>query len=239
MSDEIIKKNNIGKEFTKGIFRQNPVFIILLGLCPTLAVTSMVSTGIGMGIAVTIVLIGSNVLISLLKDFIPEKIRIPAYIVIIAVFVTIIDLLLKAYFPFLSHSLGIYISLIVVNCIILGRAEAFANKNKVSESIMDALGMGLGFTLALLIISIIRELLGKCYFDFSGLFKDNNFKLALPFVDTESSKVIIKLFGNEFEVFSGMSIITLPAGAFFIIGLILALINYIKIKKAGKEIKWI
>ena len=147
-------------EFKKGIKIENPTFALLLGLCPTLAVSSSVINGLGMGIAATLVLLGSNMIVSAVRSIIPSKIRIPCYIVIIATFVTIIELLLKAYFPVLDRALGIFVPLIVVNCIILGRAEAFASKNNIIRSAFDALGMGVGFTLALLAISAIREMLG-------------------------------------------------------------------------------
>jgi len=147
-------------EFKKGIKIENPTFALLLGLCPTLAVSSSVINGLGMGIAATLVLLGSNMIVSAVRSIIPSKIRIPCYIVIIATFVTIIELLLKAYFPVLDKALGIFVPLIVVNCIILGRAEAFASKNNIIRSAFDALGMGAGFTLALLAISAIREMLG-------------------------------------------------------------------------------
>ena len=135
MNNNSISKNKYLFEFFKGILKENPVFVLLLGLCPTLAVSSMIANGIGMGIAATFVLLCSNILISLLKDFIPDKVRIPAYIVIIASFVTIAEMVMNAYVPFLAKSLGIFVPLIVVNCIILGRAEAFASKNKIGESI--------------------------------------------------------------------------------------------------------
>jgi electron transport complex protein RnfE len=147
-------------ELTKGLYKENPIFIVLLGLCPTLAVSTQVVNALGMGAGVIFVLLGSNVLVSLMKDFIPAKMRIPFYIVIIASFVTIVDLAMQAYAPSLSRSLGVFVQLIVVNCIILGRAEAFASKNTLSRSVLDALGMGLGFTAALLVISFIREVLG-------------------------------------------------------------------------------
>jgi Na+-translocating ferredoxin:NAD+ oxidoreductase subunit E len=147
-------------EFKKGINIENPTFALLLGLCPTLAVSSSLRNGLGMGIAATMVLLGSNIIVSAVRNWIPVKIRIPCYIVIIATFVTMVELLLKAYFPVLDKALGIFVPLIVVNCIILGRAEAFASKNKVIYSIADALGMGLGFMLALLAVSGIRELFG-------------------------------------------------------------------------------
>ncbi len=148
-------------EFKKGIHIENPTFALLLGLCPTLAVSNNIRNGLGMGIAATFVLLGSNIIISSVRKLIPAKIRIPCYIVVIATFVTIVELLLKAYFPVLDKSLGIFVPLIVVNCIILGRAEAFASKNTVIYSAFDALGMGAGFMLALLIISSIREFFGS------------------------------------------------------------------------------
>lgn len=151
---------NLFAEFKKGIHIENPTFALLLGLCPTLAVSNNVRNGLGMGIAATFVLLGSNIIVSSVRKLIPAKIRIPCYIVVIATFVTIVELLLKAYFPVLDKSLGIFVPLIVVNCIILGRAEAFASKNTVICSTVDALGMGLGFMLALLIISSIREFFG-------------------------------------------------------------------------------
>ncbi len=148
------------RELTKGLVKENPIFIIMLGLCPTLAVSTQVINGIGMGAGVVFVLLGSNILISALRNYIPEQVRIPAYIVIIAAFVTIVDLVMQAYAPALSKALGVYVQLIVVNCIILGRAEAFASKATVGASILDAIGMGLGFTGSLLLIALIREVLG-------------------------------------------------------------------------------
>lgn len=148
------------KYLTAGLIKENPVLVLLLGTCPTLAVTTMAQNGIGMGIAATLVLLGSNVVISLLSRVIPDKVRIPCYIVVIAGFVTIVQLLVKAYTPDLDKALGIYLPLIVVNCIILGRAEMFASKNSVGNSALDAIGMGIGFTIALLVIGSIREILG-------------------------------------------------------------------------------
>jgi electron transport complex protein RnfE len=147
-------------ELTKGLYKENPVFRLALGLCPTLAVSTSVKNAIGMGAAATFVLLGSNMVISLLGRVIPTKVRIPCFIVIIASFVTIVELVMGAYLPELSKSLGIFIPLIVVNCIILGRAEAFASKHGLGLSILDGLGMGVGFTLAILLISIIREVMG-------------------------------------------------------------------------------
>ncbi|MDO9578265.1 MAG: electron transport complex subunit E [Candidatus Cloacimonadales bacterium] len=152
------------KEFTKGFIKENPVFVMALGLCPTLAVSSSVMNAIGMGLAATFVLVCSNIMISLIKNFVPNKIHIPAYIVVIASFVTIVDMVMEAYVPALHKSLGLFIPLIVVNCIILGRAEAFAGKNNVFKSMLDGLGMGLGFTLALSVIATIREILGAGQF---------------------------------------------------------------------------
>ena len=148
-------------EFLKGLFRENPTFRLVLGLCPTLAVTTSVRDGLGMGLAATFVLVGSNALISALRKVVPEKVHIPCYIVVIASLVTILEMLMQAYAPALYRSLGIFIPLIVVNCIILGRAEAFAAKNGVVASVADGLGMGLGFTLSLTAISFVRAAIGK------------------------------------------------------------------------------
>lgn len=148
-------------ELIKGLFRENPIFVIMLGLCPTLAVSTSLMNAVGMGIAATFVLIGSNAVISLLRKVIPDKVRIPCFIVIIATFVTIAELVMKAYFPALFASLGMFVALIVVNCIILGRAEAFASKHGVWLSFLDGLGMGIGFTFALSLLGFIRELIGN------------------------------------------------------------------------------
>ena len=148
------------KNLTRGIIKENPIFVLLLGMCPTLGVTTSGTNGLGMGLATMFVLVLSNCFISILKNVIPDKVRIPAFIVIIASFVTIVQLLMEAYVPFLYEQLGLYIPLIVVNCIILGRAEAFASKNGLVDSLFDGIGMGLGFTLALTLLGLIRELLG-------------------------------------------------------------------------------
>ena len=153
-------KKPLWKEFTKGIIKENPVLCLVLGTCPTLAVTTAANNAIGMGIAATAVLVCSNAAISSLRNVIPNKVRIPAYITIIAGFVSIVQMLVKAYAPEIDKSLGIFLPLIVVNCIILGRAEMFANKNKVLPSILDGLGMGIGFTAALLLMGIVREFFG-------------------------------------------------------------------------------
>lgn len=223
-----VKERKLLKEFTKGIIKENPNLIILLGLCPTLAVSTSIANGIGMGIAATAVLVCSNIFISLLKNYIPDEVRIPSYIVVIASFVTIVEMLMKAYFPFLAKTLGIFVPLIVVNCIILGRAEAFANKNGVLESIMDGLGMGLGFTLSLLIISTIREILGYCWIDFTGYGAKDVF--TLPIVNKETSEVIIEIFGRKIEIYKGIFVLLMAPGAFFVIALIIAFINFIKEK---------
>ena len=148
------------KNLTRGIIKENPIFVLLLGMCPTLGVTTSGTNGLGMGLATMFVLVLSNCFISVLKNVIPDKVRIPAFIVIIASFVTIVQLLMEAYVPFLYEQLGLYIPLIVVNCIILGRAEAFASKNGLVDSLFDGIGMGLGFTLALTLLGLVRELLG-------------------------------------------------------------------------------
>ena len=154
---------------TKGFFKENPVLVLVLGTCPTLAVTTSVKNALGMGLATTFVLLMSNAIISMLKNVIPDKVRIPSFIVIIATFVSMIDLLIQGFLPSLASSLGIFIPLIVVNCIVLGRAEAFASKNSIGDSILDGIGMGIGFTIALTIIGSIREILG------SGSFFDHKF----------------------------------------------------------------
>lgn len=151
---------SLAREFTKGFVRENPVFRIVLGLCPVLAVTTSLKNGIGMGLAATFVLVGSNVIVSLIRKGIPARIRIPCYITVIASFVTVVDLVMAGYTPELHKNLGIFIPLIVVNCIILGRAEAFASKNSVGRSFIDGLGMGLGFTFALAITASVREIIG-------------------------------------------------------------------------------
>ncbi len=201
---------NLLKEFTKGITIENPTFGLVLGLCPTLAVSTSMNNAIGMGVAATFVLLGSNIIISLFRKLIPLEIRIPCFIVIIATFVTINELILKAYFPVLDKSLGIFVPLIVVNCIVLGRAEAFACKRPVLDSIFDALGMGVGFTIALVIIAFIRESLGA---------------------GSILGWVIIK----EFEP---VSMMILAPGALLTLGLLIAFVNYWHIKKkTNKEIK--
>ncbi|MDD2426787.1 MAG: electron transport complex subunit E [Eubacteriales bacterium] len=195
------KNKSLSYEFIKGIVKENPLFVLVLGTCPALAVTTSAINGLGMGVAFTFVLLMSNVVISALRKVIPDSVRIPAYITIIASLVTIVQFLLKAYTPELDQSLGIFIPLITVNCIILGRAEAFANRNGILASIMDALGMGVGFTLALLLMGGLREILGF------GTF----FGLQMPWI-SEGGLQPIGIFG-------------LPAGGFAIFGVLVALFN--------------
>ena len=152
---------NQWNNFTKGFIKENPVFVLLLGLCPTLGVTTSAMNGLGMGLATTFVLVMSNLVVSLVKDFIPDKVRIPSFIVIIAAFVTIVQLVMKAYLPALDEQLGLFIPLIVVNCVVLGRAEAFASKNSFISSVIDGFGIGFGFAFALALLGAIREILGS------------------------------------------------------------------------------
>jgi electron transport complex protein RnfE len=171
MAEKLNQKQN----FLKGIIKDNPVFVMLLGMCPTLGVTSSAFNGLGMGIATLFVLLMSNIVVSIIKSQIPSKVRIPAFIIIIASFVTIVEMVLEAYIPFLFEQLGIFIPLIVVNCLILGRAEAFASKNNLGSSIVDALGMGIGFTIALTLLGAGREILGSgSLFNFRFVSEDAN-----------------------------------------------------------------
>jgi len=181
-----------------GLLDENPTFRLLLGMCPTLAITTAAINGIGMGLAATFVLVGSNVFVSLLRNFIPPKVRIPAFVVIIAAFVTIVQLVLKAYVPALDKALGLFIPLIVVNCIIIARSEAFAYKNSVGASFLDGIGIGIGFTIALVLVASIREILGN----------GNIFGASL--------------FGENFAPALGM---VMPAGGFITLGLLIGLIN--------------
>lgn len=185
--------------FTKGFFRENPILVLVLGTCPTLATTSSAMNGLGMGLASTFVLVGSNVVIALLANVIPDKVRIPAFVVVIATFVTIVDLSMQAYVPSLYDKLGIFIPLIVVNCIVLGRAEAFACKNSVWSSFVDGAGMGLGYTMALGILGFIREMIGNG-----------------------------SVFGYKFISGDGVLVFILAPGAFIALGYMIALINRIR-----------
>ncbi len=200
-------ENSNLKEFTKGIIKENPTLVTLLGMCPTLAVTTMAENGLGMGIATTFVLVCSNAVVSLLKNVIPKAVRLPCFIVIIASFVTLIEFLMKGYVPALYDSLGLFLSLITVNCIILGRAEAFASKNKLIPSILDGLGMGIGFTLALFLMGSFREILG------TG-----------------------KWLGIDLHIPDPMTIFIMPAGGFFVLGCIIAIVNKLANRKPPQQI---
>ena len=199
------KEKSLGQVLTAGFIKENPVFRLVLGTCPTLAVSTMASNAIGMGVAATLVLVCSNAAISLLRKVIPDKIRILAFITIIATFVTLVQMIVKAFAPAIDESLGIYLPLIVVNCIILGRAESFASKNKVLPSILDGLGMGIGFTIALLLMGTIREILG------SGTW----FGMTI----------------NSGNVIQPMLVFILAPGGFFVFGMMVALANKIATKK--------
>ena len=193
-------KHDYKKTFLNGLITENPTFRLVLGMCPTLAVTTSVQNGIGMGLATTFVLVCSNLVISLIRNFVPSKVRIPAYIVVIASFVTALQLLINAFMPALNASLGIFIPLIVVNCILLGRAEAFAGKNPVVDSICDGLGCGIGFTFALTLLGSVREILG------TG-----------------------RIFGFEiFPEDYGMLVFVLAPGAFIALGYLIAIVNKIR-----------
>lgn len=196
---------NQWKNLTKGFFKENPILVLILGTCPTLGTTTSGINGLSMGLATTFVLLGSNVFISLLKDFIPDKVRIPSFIVVIASFVIVVELVMRAYLPELFNTLGIFIPLIVVNCIVLGRAEAFACKNTVLSSAIDGVGMGLGFALALFVLGTIREILG------SG-----------------------SVLGHKFIAGDGMLVFILAPGAFIALGYLIMVVNQLK-KKYSKE----
>lgn len=204
-----MNKQNL-KYFTNGLLAENPVLRLVLGTCPTLAVTTSAFNGIGMGVAATLVLLGSNVVISLLRRFIPDKVRIPAFITIIATFVTIVQMLLKAFVPAVNDALGIYLPLIVVNCIILARAEMFACKNPVLPSVLDALGMGAGFTATLFLMGAIRELLG------SGTL------LSIPVLSALSVPPML--------------VMILPPGGFFVFGILVALANKLAVRSGKKPV---
>jgi len=196
---------NQWKNFTKGFIKENPVFVLLLGMCPTLGVTTSAINGLGMGLATTFVLLMSNIVVSIIKNLIPDKVRIPSFIVIIATFVTIVELVMEAYLPSLFESLGLFIPLIVVNCIVLGRAEAFASKNTLLSSAVDGLGIGLGFSFALVLLGSIREILG------SGKIFD------------------ITIYPEDYVSL----LFVLAPGAFIVLGYLIAIINRIK-KRLGE-----
>ena len=196
-------------EFTKGIIKENPVLVTLLGMCPTLAVTVLAENGIGMGLATTFVLVCSNAVISLLKNVIPKAVRLPCFIVIIAGFVTFIDFIMQGFLPELHSALGVFLQLITVNCIILGRAEAFASRNNLVRSVLDGLGMGLGFTLALFAMGSLREIFGL----------GSWLGMKIPWLCDHP-----------------MTIFVMPAGGFFVLGCLIALVNKLAGRKPPKEI---
>ena len=195
---------NQWKNFSKGFFKENAVFVLLLGLCPTLGVTSSAINGLAMGLATTFVLVMSNLVIALIKNLIPDKVRIPVFIVVIASFVTIVQLTMEAFVPSLYKALGLFIPLIVVNCLILGRAEAFASKNTIGSSLIDGLGMGLGFSMALTMLGAVREILG------SGSIFD------IKFVGDDASTILL---------------FVLSPGAFIALGYLIAILNRVRSKK--------
>jgi electron transport complex protein RnfE len=211
-SNAVSQKNSFsrqaGERIWNGLIKENPTFVLMLGMCPTLAVTTSAINGLGMGLTTAVVLAMSNLLISLLRNIIPNKVRIPAFIVVIASFVTILQLILEGYIPFLNEALGVYIPLIVVNCIILGRAESYASLNPPLLSLLDGIGMGLGFTIALTCIGAVRELLGA-----GKLF---NFQVMPDF-------------------YTPIGIFVLAPGAFFVLAALAALQNYVRDKKGGKK----
>ncbi len=212
-----MKKNTPSERLINGIIKENPTFVLMLGMCPTLAITTSAINGIGMGLTTTVILAASNLMISLLRNFIPDSVRMPAYIVVVASFVTIVQMLLQGFIPFLYSSLGIYIPLIVVNCIILGRAEAYASKNKPIPSLFDGIGMGLGFTLSITCIGAVRELIGA-----GTIFG----KQILPLADAAAGKM-----GYE-----PVTIFILAPGAFFVLAFLSALQNKFKLGAAKRGI---
>lgn len=203
-----MKKQNSMSILLKGLLKENPVFVLILGTCPTLAMTNSVTSAVGMGLAAMAVLICSNAVISLLRKFIPDTVRIPCYIVVIAGFVTVVEMIIHAYLPELYESLGVYLALITVNCIILGRAEMFAGKNSVGKSVLDGIGMGLGFTLAMLMMSTIREVVG------AGTFAG----IPVPFFNTHPISIFVK-----------------APGGLMVYGFLIAIVNIITKGKAIKK----
>ena len=218
---------NFGKQLKQGVITNNPVLVQILGMCPTLAVSTSLFNGIGMGICATLVLMCSNLVISLLRNIIPNKVRIAAFIVVIAGFVTCVDLLLKAFVPALSDSLGVFIPLIVVNCIILGRAEAFAYKNPPLASVVDGLTQGIGFTCALTILSVAREFLGSGTFGGGLIDVSNGFHIVLGGADG------IRILPEGI----GASLITQPAGGFLSLGIFIAIVTFLLKKSEEKAAK--
>lgn len=221
MSTNSIARSQHKENFLNPIWKANPLFVLLLGTCPALAVTTSIENAIGMGLLFTFVLIGSSVLVSLLRKFIPEEIETPAYIIIIATFVTIVKMMAEAFVPELYTSLGVFISLLVVNCIVLGRAEAFAKKNTVYDSFLDALGNGIGYIIAILIIAAIREILGTGVITIGAVFT------FIP-----KTEIPVLKFG---DVDLSISLFSKPAGGFIVYGVIEAIIACVNISKANKE----
>lgn len=211
---EVSNVLTLWKDFVKGLWKENPVFVMLLGMCPTLAVTNTATNGLAMGLATSFVLLGSGIVNSLVKKLIPDEVRIPSFIVIIATFVTIVDYSAKAYVPTIAESLKLFIPLIVVNCLILGRSESFASKEPVHRSIADALGMGVGFTWALTFLGVIREVIG-----FGTVFRGTGIEM--------------QVMGEWFQPWL---IMVLPAGAFLTLGTVLGIMNYFKSRAASVKV---
>ena len=216
---------NIKKQFKEGLITNNPVLVQQIGMCATMAITTSLFNGLGMGLSVLIILTCCNVVVSAIRKIIPEEIRLAIFVVVIAGFVTIVDLLLQAFIPALSSALGVFIPLIVVNCIIIGRAEAFCQKNSVGASFFDGIFQGLGYTCVLLIMSIVRELLGKGTFGGGLIDVTNGFHLTM-----DGSGAGIKLFSGEY----GATILTMPFGGFLTLGVLIAVMQY-ALKKSAKK----
>ena len=216
---------NIKKQFKEGLITNNPVLVQQIGMCATMAITTTLFNGVGMGLSVLIILTCCNVVISLIRKIIPGEIRLAIFVVVIAAFVTIVDLLLQAFVPALSEALGVFIPLIVVNCIIIGRAEAFCQKNTVGASFFDGIFQGLGYTCVLLVMSIVRESLGKGTFGGGLIDVANGFRLTL-----DGSGAGIKIFSGEY----GATILTMPFGGFLTLGVLIAVMQY-ALKKSAKK----
>ncbi len=227
-----MEKKNHKLSFVTGIWKENPLLVSLLGMCPALAVTTSVESALGMGFLFLLVLTCSNIIVSLLRNFIPEEVRTPCFIVVIATFVTLAKMFTEAYLPELYSSLGVFLSLLVVNCVILGRAEAFASKNKPLDAFLDGLGNGIGFTIAILIIALFREALGRGMLTFGRTF---------PFLTALNNGELIRLYflkGPGYDY--SMSVFANPAGGFIVLGIflaVLALIGNVKKNKAAQKAK--
>jgi Na+-translocating ferredoxin:NAD+ oxidoreductase subunit E len=222
---EQLKRSQHHDAFVTGIIKENPLFVAVLGTCPALAITKSLEAALGMGILFTFVLICSNVLISALRKLIPEEVETPAYIVVVATFVTVVKMLCEAFVPALYTSLGVFLSLLVVNCIVLGRAEAFANKNGVLDSLLDGIGNGIGYTLALVVIALVREILGKGKLTFGTIF---------PFLKINGAVVVLPILsGNGYDY--SISLFKEPAGGFIVFGVIMAILAAVRNSKKDKE----